>query len=91
MREIPLDRPVAWWSVWFALILGLVTLVIRLVRPPVGAGRRIFTVVLAIAAGLPAAVLGWINITYELWIGVAIALAFAVFNLLWKRGKKRKA
>jgi hypothetical protein len=90
MREIPLDRPVAWWTVWLALVLGLVTLVIRLVRPPVGAARRIVTVAIALAAGLPAAVLGWIDITYELWIGVGIALAFGLFNLLWKRGKKNQ-
>lgn len=90
MREIPLERPVAWWTVWLALILGLLTLIVRLVRRPVGATRRLVTAIVAFAAGLPAAVLGWINITYEIWIGVAIALAFGLFNLLWKRGKKRK-
>lgn len=89
MREIPLDRPVAWWTVWFALILGLLTLVARLVRRPVGATRRLVTAIVAFAAGLPAAVLGWVNITYEIWVGVGIALAFGLFNLLWKRGKKR--
>lgn len=91
MREIPLERPVAWWTVWLALILGLLTLIVRLVRRPVGATRRLVTTIVAFVAGLPAAVLGWINITYEIWIGVAIALAFGLFNLLWKRGKKRKA
>lgn len=91
MREIPLERPVAWWTVWLALILGLVTLIVRLVRRPVGTTRRLVTAIVAFAAGLPAAVLGWLNITYEIWIGVAIALAFGLFNLLWKRGKKRKS
>ena len=91
MREIPLERPVAWWTVWFALIVGLISLVIRLVKPPVGPSRRVITVILALLAGVPAAVLGWINITYEIWIGVAIGIVFSAFNLLWKRGKKRKS
>lgn len=91
MREIPLERPVAWWAFWLALVAGLISLVIRIIRPPVGPTRRIITAILAFAAGLPAAVLGWINITYELWIGFGVAVAFALFNLLWKRGKKRKS
>jgi phosphodiesterase/alkaline phosphatase D-like protein len=89
IREIPLDRDVPWWTVWFAFISGIILLVIRLWKPPVGPRRRITTVVLAVAAGVPAAVLGWIQIAYEVWIGVAIALAFAAFNLLWMRGKSK--
>jgi hypothetical protein len=90
VREIPLDRNVAWWTVWLALIAGLIALVIRLVRPPVLARRRIATGVVALAAGVPAAVLGWTQIAYELWIGVGIALVFGMFNLLWKRGGKKR-
>ena len=88
IREVPLDREIPWWTVWFALISGLILLVVRLWKPPVSTGRRVATGVLAIAAGAPAAVIGWLQITYEVWIGVAIAFAFGIFNLAWKRGKK---
>lgn len=90
IREIPLDREVPWWTVWFALISGLITLIVRLWKPPVAARRRIITAAVALASGAPAAVLGWIQITYEVWIGVAIAAAFAAFNLLFKKGKSKK-
>lgn len=90
VREIPLDREIAWWTVWLALIAGLITLVIRVIRPPVMPRRRLITAVVALASGVPAAVLGWTQIAYELWIGVGIALVFGLFNLLWKRGREKR-
>jgi hypothetical protein len=89
VREIPLDREIAWWTVWLALIAGLITLVIRVIRPPVMPRRRVITAAVAVAAGVPAAVLGWTQIAYELWIGVGIALVFGLFNLFWKRGREK--
>ncbi|AOY56550.1 beta strand repeat-containing protein [Candidatus Rhodoluna planktonica] len=91
IREIPLEREVAWWTVWFALILGLLTLVARLIRRPVGNVRRTVLLVTAFASALPAAIIGWVSVTYEIWIGVAIAAAFGVVNLLMGRDKKGKA
>lgn len=90
VREIPLDREIAWWTVWLALIAGLISLVIRVVRPPALPRRRLITAVVALAAGVPAAVLGWTEIAYELWIGVGIALVFGLFNLFWKRGRDKR-
>ena len=91
IREIPLEREVAWWTVWFAFIVGLLTLVARLIRRPVGNVRRTVLLVTAFASALPAAIIGWVSVTYEIWIGVAIAAAFGVLNLLMGRDKKRKA
>ena len=88
IREIPLDREIPWWTVWFAFVSGLILMAVRLWKPPVTTTRRVATGVLAIAAGAPAAVIGWLQITYEVWVGVGIAFAFGLFNLLWKRGKK---
>ncbi|MEY4993310.1 MAG: hypothetical protein RIS82_432, partial [Actinomycetota bacterium] len=39
-------------------------------------------------AGVPAAVFGWLQAAYELWIGVAIALVAAAISLLFKRRKR---
>lgn len=88
-RVVRLEREIPWWTVWFALISGLLTLIVRLWKPPVSARRRIVTTVIAWAAGVPAAVIGWLGIYYEIWLGVAIAMAFGAINLFWKRGKAK--
>jgi hypothetical protein len=88
VREIPLERNIAWWTVWLALIVGLLSLLVRFVRPPVTARRKLIAWVAALVAGVPAAVFGWLQAAYELWIGVAIALVAAAISLLFKRRKR---
>jgi YDG domain len=85
VREIPLDREIAWWTVWLALIIGLLALAIRFVRPPVSARRKLISWVAALVAGVPAAIFGWLQAAYELWIGVGIAVIAAAINLFFKR------
>ncbi|WP_138274899.1 beta strand repeat-containing protein [Rhodoluna limnophila] len=87
VREIPLDREIAWWTVWLALIVGLLALAVRFIRPPVSARRKLISWVAALAAGVPAAIFGWLQAAYELWIGVGIAVIAAAINLFFKRSK----
>ncbi|WP_138315119.1 beta strand repeat-containing protein [Rhodoluna limnophila] len=87
VREIPLDREIAWWTVWLALIVGLLALAVRFIRPPVTARRKLISWVAALAAGVPAAIFGWLQAAYELWIGVGIAVIAAAINLFFKRSK----
>ncbi len=68
-----------------ALIVGLLALAIRFVRPPVSARRKLISWVAALVAGVPAAIFGWLQAAYELWIGVGIAVIAAAINLLFKR------
>lgn len=86
IREVPLERPVQWWPVWLALILGLLTLVYRYYywRKAGKNQRKMIATVVAGVAGIPAAIVGWVDITYEIWIGVAIAAGFVLLNLIWR-------
>lgn len=87
VREIPLERPVQWWTLWFALIVGLISLVYRYYywRKAGKKQRKAIAITVAALAGVPAAVIGWLDITYELWIGVAVAAVFVLLNVIWKK------
>lgn len=87
VREIPLERPVQWWTLWFAIIVGLLSLVYRYYywRKAGKKQRKAIAITVAAIAGVPAAVIGWLDITYELWIGVGVAALFVVLNLIWRK------
>jgi hypothetical protein len=89
-REIPLDKVVAWWTVWLAIGVALLALALRFLRKPVRFRRRVIAGVLAIAAGIPALAFGWFTASYELWIGTLIAFGTGVFVLVWGRRKRKK-
>jgi hypothetical protein len=89
VREVPLDRNISWWTVWLAGLVGLLSLGLRFIRRPVSAGRKTASWILAFAAGVPAAVAGWFEIAYELWIGVGIAAVIGAVNLLIGRRKTK--
>ena len=86
IREVPLERPVQWWPVWLALVVGLLSLVYRYYywRKAGKNQRKMVASVVAGVAGIPAAIVGWVDITYEIWIGVAIAAGFVLLNLIWR-------
>lgn len=90
VREVPLEKDYAWWTVILALLVGLLSVVARFIRKPVGNKRRIALILVTAASGVPAAVIGWLTVTYELWIGVGIALVFAVLQALWGRRKSKR-
>jgi hypothetical protein len=85
VREVYLDKVVAWWTVWLAAGIGLLALLIRFLRGPAGFRRRLTTGILAFAGGIPAFIIGWITASYELWIGTGIGLAVAAIVLFWGR------
>jgi hypothetical protein len=87
VREVPLERPVQWWPVWLALIIGVLTLLYRYYywRKAGKNQRKLIATVVAGIAGIPAAIVGWVDITYEIWLGVAIAAGFVVLNLIWRK------
>ena len=90
VREIPLDKEIAWWTVWLAVALSIAALLIRFLRPPVWFRRRVTAGVIAIAAGVPALAFGWFTASYELWIGTGVSLAVGIFCLVWgRRARKR--
>jgi hypothetical protein len=90
VREVPLDRIIPWWTVWLALIVGLLALAARFIRRPVGQKRRIALIVVSFAAGLPAGILGWLNVVYEVWIGLGIAVVFTIVQIFWGRKKRNR-
>lgn len=83
--EIPLDRQVSWWALWLAIATSLLALGLRLIKGPAGGRRKFTALVLALVGGIPAAVLGWIEISYELWIGAAVSALVSVFLILFSR------
>jgi hypothetical protein len=90
IREVYLDKVVAWWTVWLAAGIALLMLIIRFVRKPARFRRRVTTGVIAFAAGIPAFLFGWFTASYELWIGTGIAIVTGLICLLWGRiGNKR--
>jgi uncharacterized repeat protein (TIGR01451 family) len=90
LREIPLDKDVAWWTVWLAIGASLAALLIRFLRPPVWFRRRVTSGVIAIAAGVPALAFGWFTASYELWVGTVISLGIGMFCLIWGRRQLRR-
>lgn len=89
IREIYLDRDVAWWTVWLAGIISLLALALRYLRKPVSFKRRITAVVVTFASGIPALIIGWLSASYELWIGFGISTVAGLVYLLTRRGKKK--
>ena len=90
VREIPLEKDVAWWTVWLAIGVALLALLLRFLRKPVRFRRRVTAGVLAIAAGIPALAYGWFTASYELWIGTLVALGTGIFVLVWGRKNRKK-
>lgn len=85
VREVYLDKFVAWWTVWLAAGIALLALFIRFLRRPAGFRRRMTTGIIAFAGGIPAFIIGWVTASYELWIGTGIGLAVAAIVLFWGR------
>ena len=85
VREVYLDKVVAWWTVWLAAGIALVALLIRFLRGPAGFRRRLTTSILAFAGGIPAFIFGWVTASYELWIGTGIGILAAAIALFWGR------
>jgi len=85
IREVYLDKVVAWWTVWLAAGIALLALLIRFLRGPAGFRRRLTTGIIAFAGGIPAFIIGWVTASYELWIGTGIGLAAAAIVLFWGR------
>lgn len=85
VREVYLDKFVAWWTVWLAAGIGLLALFIRFLRRPAGFRRRMTTGIIAFVGGIPAFIIGWVTASYELWIGTGIGLAVAAIVLFWGR------
>jgi hypothetical protein len=90
VREIPLDKEIAWWTVWLAIGVALLALLMRFLHKPVRFRRRVIAGVLAIVAGIPALAYGWFTASYELWIGTLIALGTGIFVLVWGRKNRKK-
>ncbi len=90
VREVPLDKEIAWWTVILAIVLGLLGVVARFIRRPISSKRRISLIVISAVAGIPAAVIGWLTVSYELWIGTGIAAGFTVLQALWGRRKSKR-
>lgn len=90
VREVPLDKNVPWWTVIFAAGVGILAIGARFIRRPVGRKRQIALATVSGLAGIPAAVLGWITVSYELWIGCGIAAVFTLVQVLWGRRKSKR-
>jgi hypothetical protein len=88
--EIPLDRQVSWWALWLAIATSLLALGLRFIKGPAGARRKTVAILVALVGGIPAAVLGWIEISYELWIGVIISVLVAGALILLSRRRKSR-
>lgn len=81
VREVPLDKNVPWWTIWFDLVVGLFAIAVRFYtrkKRKVSSRRKTSSIVLALLGGIPAVVLGWLTVSYDvLFLGLAIALVFA--------------
>ena len=67
------------------LALGL-----RFIKGPASARRKTVAILVALVGGIPAAVLGWIEISYELWIGVIISVLVAGALIMLSRRRKSR-
>ena len=85
VREVYLDKFIAWWTVWLAAGIALLALIIRFVKRPARFKRRVTTTVIAFAGGIPALMFGWLTASYELWIGTGISIVVALICFFWGR------
>jgi uncharacterized repeat protein (TIGR02543 family) len=90
IREVYLDKDIAWWTIYLSAIVALLALLSVLVRRPARRTRLWVASLVSLAAAIPATVIGWATSSYELWWAIPIGLAVPVvciFIVLARTGK----
>ena len=82
IREVLLDKKIAWWTLLLALLFSLAGLIAVALRRPASRRFTYAVALLSVASALPAAVIGWNTSSYVLWWAIPIALVAAVLQVL---------
>jgi uncharacterized repeat protein (TIGR02543 family) len=80
-RVVYLDKDIAWWTLYLAVIIAFLGLVLVLVRRRAHPLLVIVTASIVTLSAVPATVIGWTSASYELWWAIPVGLGVSFICL----------
>jgi hypothetical protein len=82
LREIPIEMPVPWWTLWIVAWTAFIFIILKLLRKISLVSEKLVASVITVLSSIPAFWFGWTSMTYFImWIGFSIAIMGAL--LIW--------